>query len=265
MTQSAVSKQVAQLEDMLLHPLFSRIRKRLKLTPAGEMYLIEVRKILNQVDMSSRYIQSYGGNTEVLTVISPPTFAAKWLIPRLVGFGRKFPNIHLDILSDLDSSKPLNNKADVDFFSGAGSRPGAISHHLFDERLVAVCAPELINSGSPKTLQQLESLRLLQLNSRPRAWHDWFEAQNWASKESYHGPRFETFHMLISAACCGCGVALLPDFLIEDELRQKKLKMAWDFEHDIERSYYMSYAEHMEVVPKVQALVQWIQNQKKSE
>ena len=260
LTQSAVSKQVAQLEETLKNPLFTRIRKRLKLTPAGEMYLIEVRKILNQVEMSSRYIQSYGGNTEVLTVSAPPTFAAKWLIPRLVGFGRKHPNIHLDIRGELGSAAPQNNNVDVEFFADSGARPGAACLRLFDEEVIAVCSPEFLTAGMPNSLQQLVDLRLLQLNSRPQAWHDWFEAQEWNSKGSYHGPRFETFHMLISAALCGCGVALVPSFLILDELAQGRLVTAWAYTQGAERSYYLSYPEHTAGVPKIQALAQWVED-----
>ena len=75
LTQSAVSKQVAQLEEMLQHLLFRRVRRRLQLTPAGSLYLSEVRKILTQVEMSTHYMLSYGGETEVLRVATPPTFA----------------------------------------------------------------------------------------------------------------------------------------------------------------------------------------------
>jgi DNA-binding transcriptional LysR family regulator len=89
LTQSAVSKQVAQLEDMLAHPLFQRIRRRLHLTPAGALYLTEVNKILTQIDISSRYILSYGDETEVLRIATQPTFGARWLVPRLKGFGER--------------------------------------------------------------------------------------------------------------------------------------------------------------------------------
>ena len=123
-----------------------------------------------------------------------------------------------------------------------------------------MCSPELLTAGLPNSLQQLVDLRLLQLNSRPQAWHDWFEAQDWNSKGSYHGPRFETFHMLISAALCGCGVALVPSFLILDELEQGRLVTAWAYTQGAERSYYLSYAEHTAGVPKIQALAQWVED-----
>ena len=80
LTQSAVSKQVAQLEELLQHLLFRRVRRRLQMTPAGDLYLVEVRKILTQVEMSTHYLRSYGGETEVLRVSTPSTFGARWLV-----------------------------------------------------------------------------------------------------------------------------------------------------------------------------------------
>ncbi len=71
LTQSAVSKQVAQLEELLQHLLFRRVRRRLQMTPAGDLYLVEVRKILTQVEMSTHYLRSYGGETEVLRIATP--------------------------------------------------------------------------------------------------------------------------------------------------------------------------------------------------
>src|SRR5476651_1196673 len=94
LTQSAVSKQVAQLEELLQHLLFRRVRRRLQLTPAGDLYLVEVRKILTQVEMSTHYLRSYGGETEVLRVSTPSTFGARWLVPRLKGWRLRHPHIH---------------------------------------------------------------------------------------------------------------------------------------------------------------------------
>ena len=131
LTQSAVSKQVAQLEEMLRHHLFLRIRRRLQLTPAGALYLAEVNKILTQVDMSSRYILSYGEQTEVLKVATQPSFGVRWLIPHLKGFGKRYPNIHLDICNEMEPFALLQNTADVVFFYGQGTWPGATCVELF--------------------------------------------------------------------------------------------------------------------------------------
>jgi len=261
LTQSAVSKQVAQLEEMLRHDLFHRVRRRLQLTPAGELYLAEVDKILTQVDMSSRYILSYGGETEVLRVATQPTFGTRWLVPNLKGFGKRFPNIHLEIRSELEPFDLLKAKADVAFFFGHGSWPGAICTKLFDEDVVPVCSPETLANRSIKSAADLTDLILLQCTSRPEAWHEWFLEQDLHTENSYHGPRFDTFYMCISAAQAGCGVALVPRFLVIDEIAEKKLVVAWDYSVRSTGSHFIACSEHAVDIPKVRNFVQWVLEQ----
>lgn len=258
LTQSAVSKQVAQLEDMLQHLLFHRIRRRLQLTPAGELYLAEVNKILTQVDISSRYILSYGGETEVLRVTTQPTFGVRWLIPNLKGFSRSHPSIHLDIRQELEPFDLLQAKADVAFFYGKGSWPGAVCFELFAEDVVPVCAPSLLPTQAFAAADELTNLTLLQCTSRPEAWHEWFAEQDINTEYSYHGPRFDTFYMCIHAARDGCGVALVPRFLVRDELAEGKLVIPWQHHKVSEGAHFMACAEHSLELPKVRALVDWI-------
>ena len=258
LTQSAVSKQVAQLEEMLQHKLFHRVRRRLQLAPAGELYLAEVNKILTQVDMSSRYILSYGGETEVLKVATQPTFGARWLIPNLKGFTNRHPNIHLDIKNELEPFDLVQAKADVAFFYGKGSWPGATCIELFGEDVVPVCVPELLASQTFSDAGDLTNLILLQCTSRPEAWHEWFEEQGISTENSYHGPRFDTFSMCIRAAQVGCGVALVPRFLVQDELEEEKLVIPWEHHKPSMGSHFIAFSETAADVPKVKSLVDWI-------
>lgn len=261
LTQSAVSKQVAQLEDMLRHHLFLRIRRRLQLTPAGALYVAEVNKILTQVDMSSRYILSYGEQTEVLKVATQPSFGVRWLIPHLKGFGKRYPNIHLDIRNEMEPFALLHNTADVVFFHGQGTWPGATCIELFGEEVVPVCAPELLQGRSLNDASELAELVLLQSTSRPEAWHEWFLEQGLHSANSYHGPRFDTFYMCVGAAQSGCGVALVPRYLVQQELHEGKLVVAWQHAMHSSGAHFMAFAEHAAEVPKVRSLVEWIREQ----
>lgn len=261
LTQSAVSKQVAQLEDMLRHHLFLRIRRRLQLTPAGALYVAEVNKILTQVDMSSRYILSYGEQTEVLKVATQPSFGVRWLIPHLKGFGKRYPNIHLDIRNEMEPFALLQNTADVVFFHGQGTWPGATCIELFGEEVLPVCAPELLQGRSLNDASELAELVLLQSTSRPEAWHEWFLEQGLHSANSYHGPRFDTFYMCVGAAQSGCGVALVPRYLVQQELHEGKLVVAWQHAMRSSGAHFMAFAEHAAEVPKVRSLVEWIGEQ----
>ncbi|WP_208803761.1 LysR family transcriptional regulator [Xanthomonas hyacinthi] len=258
LTQSAVSKQVAQLEEMLRHALFHRLRRRLKLTAAGELYLTEVNRILCQVDMSSRYILSYGGETQVLKVAAQPTFGARWLIPCLKGFSRRHPTLHLDLRSELEPFDLLQAKADVAFFYGRGSWPGATCIELFGEEMVPVCTPDILPARRLSSAAELADLVLLQCASRPEAWHEWFAAQSLDTANSYHGPRFDTFHMCIRAAQAGCGVALVPRLLVEEELADGKLAIPWHYRMPSDGAYFLAYAEHAIDIPRVRSLVEWV-------
>jgi LysR family glycine cleavage system transcriptional activator len=260
LTQSAVSKQVAQLEEMLRHHLFLRIRRRLQLTPAGALYLAEVNKILTQVDMSSRYILTYGEETEVLSVATQPSFGVSWLIPHLKGFGRRYPNIHLDIRNELEPYAQLQGKADVVFFFGQGTWPGATCIELFGEELIPVCAPDLLD-GPLNGAAELGDQVLMQSTSRPEAWHEWFLAQGLQSPNSYHGPRFDTFYMCLGAAASGCGVALVPRYLASRDLAEGKLVIPWAHAMPSRGAHYMAHAEHAAEVPKIRHLVEWIRQQ----
>lgn len=261
LTQSAVSKQVAQLEEMLRHHLFLRIRRRLQLTPAGSLYLAEVNKILTQVDMSSRYVLTYGEQTEVLKVATQPSFGVRWLIPHLKGFGKRYPNIHLDIRNEMEPFALLQGSADAVFFYGQGTWPGATCVELFGEEVVPVCAPELLQGRELKDASAVAQLVLLQSTSRPEAWHEWFLEQGLHTDNSYHGPRFDTFYMALSAAQAGCGVALVPRYLVARELAEGSLVMAWNHAMKSNGAHYLAFAEHAAEVPKVRALVEWIKDQ----
>jgi LysR family transcriptional regulator, glycine cleavage system transcriptional activator len=143
LTQSAVSKQVAQLEELLQHLLFRRVRRRLQLTPAGDLYLVEVRKILSQVEMSTHYLRSYGGETEVLRVSTPyrPLARAGWCHGSRAGACATRRSTWTCATSRRRTSC-CKGKADLAFYFGTGARPGTESLKLFSEELVPVCAPD---------------------------------------------------------------------------------------------------------------------------
>ena len=102
---------------------------------------------------------------------------------------------------------------------------------------------------------------LLQSTSRPEAWHEWFLEQGLHSANSYHGPRFDTFYMCVGAAQSGCGVALVPRNLEEQELAEVKLEITWPYAMRSSGAYFVAFAEHAAEVPKVRSLVEWIREQ----
>ena len=255
MTQSAISKQIAQLEALLRNPLFLRVRRRLQLTPAGALYQSEVRTILNQVDMSSRYILTYGSETQVLTIGTQPTFGSRWLIPRLQRFMGAHPDIQVKVRSETRPFDLMQAKIDISFFFGHGTLPGAQCLELFEADVVPVCAPGFLRGGQIANLDELSQQTLIQCASRPEAWHDYFSHQQYQSDSSYHGPRFDTFYMCVRAAEGGCGIALTPRLLAEEELQAGKLVIPWGYVQPSDGAYFVAYSEHSAEVPKIKQIV----------
>lgn len=258
LSQSAVGKQVAQLEALLERPLFLRVRKRLQLTPEGAAYLVEARKLLLQTEMATRKMRSFSGDREELRVSTPPTFGTRWLIPHLNGFRFSHPRIDLNIRNRVDVFEFSDEDIDVAFFFGHGTWPGAECIYLMDETIVPVCSPHVLPGNSLTEPLALTQLVLLHTTSRPEAWHDWFSAQGLQTRHSYHGPRFETFSMALEAARVGCGVALVPHFLVTGELHREELIIPWHFTQHSEGAYYLAYPEHKGELSRVKAFADWI-------
>lgn len=258
LTQSAVSKQVAHLETLLQHKLFRRVRRSLVLTPEGAIFLSDVRKVLTQVEMSARTIMTFSGNSEVLKIATLPSFGSRWLADKLPAFLSANPGISLafhDRVTDFDLEQ---QDIDIAFFYGHGSWPSLACHKLFDEEMVAVAAPELLAKHPIHAVEDLTQLPLLHLSSRPDAWHQWFASQKTVTDRSYHGTRFETFAMLVRTAMAGGGVALVPHFIVDEELAAERLTLAWPHKRLSESAYYLVYPEHLGELAKVRRFVDHI-------
>ena len=263
MTQSAISKQVAQLEEMLNLSLFYRTPHRISLTPAGKAYYLEVLEILKHIEVATTNLMSHSSNTELLKIVSHPTFCARWLIPALSGFSQEYPLINLDIKELAGPFFSEDQNVDIAFLYGDGMWGNMEAIKLFDEYCVAVCQPQYLRDKtlSAECLKSrgcLDDYVLLQISSRLSAWYEYFKQQDISVDGTFVGPRFETFHACISAALLGYGIALVPLRLVEPELQSGALVMAWDYAAKGRGSYYVTYPLSSGQSHKVKAVLEWI-------
>ncbi|WP_445010899.1 LysR substrate-binding domain-containing protein [Vreelandella stevensii] len=260
LTQSAVSKQVAHLENALQHRLFRRVRRNLLLTPEGAIFLSDVRKVLTQIEMSTQAIMTYSGNSEVLKIATLPSFGSRWLANKLPSFLASNPGISLEFHDRVKDFDLEQEDIDIALFYGHGSWPSLACHKLIDEEMVAVASPELLAEHPISSINDLAQLPLLHLSTRPDAWHQWFANQEMITDRSYHGTRFETFPMLVRTAMAGGGVALVPHFTVDEELEDKRLEVAWPYRLLSDNAYYLVYSEHLGELAKVRLFVEHINN-----
>ena len=259
MTQSAISKQVAQLEEMLNIALFYRTPHRISLTPAGKTYYLEVLSILKHIEVSTTNLMSHSDNTEVLNIVSHPTFCARWLIPALKDFSRAYPLISLDIKEQAGPFFYEDQKVDIAFLYGDGIWSGMEAVKLFDEYCIAVCRADYLEDKT-LSIEHLQDCVLLQISSRPSAWYEYFKQQDISIDGTFVGPCFETFHACIAAAMAGLGIALVPQRLVTPELEAGTLIQVWAHTSKGRGAYYMTYPLSLGRSHKTKVMVDWVNN-----
>jgi LysR family glycine cleavage system transcriptional activator len=223
LTQSAVSKQIRQLEATLDVALFSRANGRAALTLLGEQYIRTVRKILSDYETSTYAMIAAGGSETTLKIAVLPTFGSRWLIPRLPGFLAKHPGVTLHMVSELQPFDLAEKAVDVAIHYGDANWPLAESAFLFDEAIVAVASPAYLADHGLRQAKDLSRATLLQQATRANLWQTWFDAAGVEHPFPYRGPIFDQFSMTSQAAAAGMGVGLVPAFLIERELESGAL------------------------------------------
>ena len=258
LTQSAVCRQIAGLEQFLGVPLFNRIKKRISLTDAGQLYARQVREDLARLERDTLSIMAHQGAGGVLELAVIPTFATRWLIPRLGEFNRTHPEITLNLTTRAEPFMFTDTAFDAAIHFGDPIWPGAVAEYLFGEEMVPVCSPELIAGMGPLEARDLGRLPLLHQSSRPDAWHDWFAMLGIDDIHALRGARYELFGMLVEAARANLGVALVPRFFVLGELEAGSLTIPCAHAMTSERGYYLVYPERKSTSAALHTFTQWL-------
>lgn len=258
LTESAISRQVAALENQLGLKLFNRVKKRVTLTKAGLLYSKQVRTSLLQMEQDMTNIMSHGGTREILELAVLPTFCSQWLIPRIQSFYQQSPEITINMSARSTIFLFKETPFDAAIHFGQPNWPGTVADFLFTEHVVAVCKPELLPSTPLANAEDIRNFPLLHLTSRPGAWRHWCETAGISPVNAMQGARYEYFSLLISAACSGLGIALIPRFLIAEELEKKQLAIAYNFPFKSNDAYYLVYPEENLSSSALKKFREWI-------
>lgn len=256
-TQSAVCRQIASLEDFLGVHLFQRSRRGVALTEAGLGYARQVRARLDEVERDALTLMARGGQGGTLELGVVPTFATKWLLPRVPSFERSHPSIQLNLTARTRPFLFDDTDFDAAIHAGVSAWPGTEGRFLMAESLLPVCSPKLAGSRRNFTAADWRRHTLLQQSTRPYAWREWFAAHDLRVEGDMAGPRLELFSMLAEAATHGMGIALVPPFLVQDELANGSLVAVARQPIPSGRNYFLIYPER-KVGPSLQAFAEWL-------
>jgi len=256
LTQGAVSRQIHELESHLSVRLFERVRQRVILTDAGRLYLASVRRALDDLAIATRKVVALS-DSSILNLVTLPTFASRWLIPRLPDFQRKNPRILMHLTT---RQRPIDiavEPFDAVVFFGTPNWPGTISHHLMDVEMVAVCSPKLKAKSVIKKPADVLKFPLLHQMARPTRWMEWMAEAGVPHSGPLQGHTYQ-LAMLSQAAAAGLGIALLPRYLVEQELEDKTLEIVGGHFLKAMTTYYLIVPESRASSTSLQAFTKWL-------
>ncbi|WP_095093264.1 LysR family transcriptional regulator [Pseudomonas sp. Irchel 3A5] len=238
LTQSAICRQIGSLESFLGIELFRRSRRGVKLTDAGLSYS---RRVATQLDAVERDTLSVMGNqgANAIELAVVPTFGTQWLLPRLKDFQQNQPDVTVNLTNRTRPFLFADTDFDAAIYFGDAEWPGTESYRLMGENPVPVCSPALLGKRSQFSPAEIATLPLLQQTTRPYAWRQWFSGLEMNVARDMTGSRYELFSMLAQAASHEMGIALIPPFLIQRELKEQRLVIANPHALASPKAYYL--------------------------
>ena len=256
-TQAAVSHQIRTLEEALGVRLFRRLNRAIRLTEEGQEFVAEVRKALTHLaaGMEKLAAPSAGGP---LTVSVLPSFASKWLVPRLGRFRERHPEIDVRIEATNVLTDFQRDDVDLVVRYGRGKYKGLASTWLMAEDIFPVCSPALLDG--PKPLRHPADLRhhTLLHDDANVDWTMWLLSAGFGGVDPGQGPFFTDSAMVIQAAVEGQGVALARGALAAGDLAAGRLVRPFDFAIPTEYAYYVVCPETTANRPKIAAFREWM-------
>jgi len=282
-TRAAVSHQIKNLEEYVGFPLFERHTRSISLTPAGAVALPKLREGFNNISDAVHLMNSHQSN-ENLTVWMAPSFASKWLVPRLHDFSLKYPDIDMQLhaVSGLidtteqrgHSMEDLFRSEDADIvirFGEEANHPGCKVHKLFSVQTVAVCSPELLEDpdkplNSPKDLAHHTLLHdNTAYRGRPQ-WNKWLKHEGIEGIDHERGLKFNHISLAIDSAIDGQGVLLAIEALARKDIEEGRLCVPFKSSLPLDMSYYAIYPETADSNHHaVDSFIHWITEEAKSE
>ncbi len=266
LTQSAVSRQIKELEEQLGVPLFQRRHRALALTEAGQQFYAAAAQVITTMRTATERLRIQAGRKRPLSVTTTHSFAALWLIPRLAGFTRTHPGVDVRITADTRVQDLERDGLDLAIRHGPPSLAGPNAVRLFGERVFPVCSPKLLKANPLREPSDLKNHTLLQYDD-PDARHPWLHWKTWLEVAGVPDLRpagtlsLSGFEQIIPAAVAAHGVALGRSPLVKDLLTERRLVAPFKTTADPARAYFVIASQAAASRPEVHEFIEWLKGE----
>jgi len=264
-TPGAVSQQIHNLEDYVGAALFKRTSRGLLLTDAAQTALPALREAFDRLQEASELLTASVDGRRV-TVSAAPSFAAKWLVPRLGRFESDHPEVDVWLSAGMELVDFNAGEVDLAIRYGSGHYAGLEVTRLMSETVIPVASPALLAARPLDRLEDLAQHTLLHDGS-PDAdescpdWTMWLAARGVRDVDGTRGPRFNQSSLVIEAAMNGRGIALAKRALAQADLDAGRLVTTLDIATAVDFSYYVVHPKAKGRLPQVKAFVGWLKQE----
>jgi len=255
LTHGAIGHQIRSLEEELGVRLVERAGRGIRLTDEGERFAARVRAALGDLADAVREMTERR-NPRQLRITVLPSFAARWLLPRVGRFIAAHPEIDVDIRASNALADFRREDVDVGIRHGAGDWPGLVAEKLMEDSYFPVCSPRIARGRLPKAPAELARYTLLRSEGEP--WKPWFEAAGLDWQEPQRGPMFSDSSHTLQAAIDGQGIALARSSLLGSDLRNGTLVRLFAIELRSPRSHFLVYPPRLASAPKLLSFRRWL-------
>lgn len=256
LTPSAISHQIKYLESYFNISLFHRAHRSIELTDAGHQYARTISDAFRSIQAATRDIERIG-KSDILTIHSTPSFAAKWLMPRLARFCSLYYDIDVRLNASMIAPDILAGQADIVIrYGDVFPNQGIELRYLPAESMAVMCSPQLLNSTEQLDLTQHP---LIHSELNLYQWRDWAAAHHYSGNLNIErGLRFDRTFMSISAAADGLGIALDSTLMAEQELNDGRLILPYGLSGTKLNTHKLMYAQSKAHLPKITAFCEWL-------
>lgn len=259
LTQSAISHQIKELEDYFGKPLFFRKNRKVEPTSEGRRLLESLSRIFDVIEAACNEV-TLAPNSQVLALHCSPSFAAKWLSPRLPEFIKANPDITIRLTSGAEPIDLLRNQ-EIDVaisYQFTPTGPGITSVSLGEEKIIPMCSPDLIDP-TVSVEELMSKLTLIESSLNLHTWERWFEI-NHLKNPSSRKMSFDRAALSISAAVDGIGAVLESVRFAERELSRGELVEIGQkiFLPTTDRTHFLSYRSNTKNSQKIKLFNEWI-------
>ena len=262
-TPAALSYQIRQLEEGLDLKLFTRLNRAVELTQEGELIRPYIREGFAQFAEAIKHLNRKRASN-VLNISAGPALTSKILAPRLSDFVMRFPEIDARISATLSLVDLQHREFDIAIRFGKGDYPGCKSVKLFDEYVLPLCSPRLLEGPNgikePKDLAKFTLIHDDTHKGNPELayWDSWLEVAGVKDLEAHSSLHFNSADHALDAAAAGAGIVLGREVLAKGDIKAKRLVAPFDIRLKSEFSFYAVILENRADEPNIKSFCDWL-------